>query len=137
MASRNFNFPQSYGSSVVMMPLNFETRGIGVVPYNDVTIINETPSDGYNFAVTSQGAQSGAVSVFTKDAFPELLSVNVDTISTGTNNRMVLENVDHLPNGTWRIDVRQFLLVAGVWVSKYLNSTIYMNIILRNSSTKF
>jgi len=122
---------------MIILPLSFRVQGIGLPPFDDVDVLDQVPSDDFSYNVTTLGVASGAITVTTKDAFPELLTVTSDSSTSGGGDKLDLESITHLANGRWRFGLRQYTLVAGAYQQRYASSKIYMSIFLRNSSVKF
>ena len=142
MASRNFNFPQSYGSGMVMIPFSF--RSFSILAPDYVTDI--VPSDGYSVSVSTLGGTvPGNYYIDLTDRFSQLVSAQFTLFpDSEPNSLMEWTALQNLPDGRLRFILQTTVPKDPVPVlpleqleGKYYNCDIHGLLVMRNSSTKF
>jgi len=133
MASRNLNFPQAYGSGVVMIPFSF--TGLETGGGTGMDILNLVPPDGYSVEVSVQGA--GVVRVTTKDAFGEVLMGMLECGQVNPDFDSVFSGVSSLFDNRRTVELTQYENIAGARTPVYYTANFQGLFIVRNSSAKF
>jgi len=141
MASRNLNFPQSYGSGVVYVPFSFFLLATGGGATAELLPSETHPPDEYSFRVlispSGGPGQPNRVQVFLVDTYKELLSVTMQAGQSDPELYALYAGSTFDFDGKWGVGIDMYRNTAGVFTPEYYNASFNGLFVVRNSSTKF
>ena len=132
MASRNFNFLQSYGTSVIHIPFKFR-----VVNVPTRRIVEQFPADGFSVVADLLGL--GSIRVRMVDNFSEFLGIQLTWFDDqGIDSYLKLDGIQFAPEARQIFILKTYVLDANAQqMDVDAVGDVYGLITMRNSSVKF